>query len=269
MPGTNLTYYGLVALIALLPSGLLCLKQGERRVVPYWILLAVAVSGPTLMAWILLAGGWSVNLSTTLWVTIAATMGLFFIVALVLKEAWRLTPLVIIYMVLLGLLAFVWQQAPVPSIRADAPQVWVDLHITISVFTYAFATLAALAALSAFLQERALKSKRPTALTHKLPSVSDSDRLLVSLLGAAAAVLALGLLSGMTTLYLETGRFLVLDHKTVLSLAAFVVTVGIIVAHLKTGMRGRRAARIVLGAYLLLTLGFPGVKFVTEVLLKT
>ena len=32
-------------------------------------------------------------------------------------------------------------------------------------------------------------------------------------------------------------------------------------------MGGRRAARYVLVAYLLLTLGYPGVKFVTDVLL--
>jgi ABC-type uncharacterized transport system permease subunit len=38
-------------------------------------------------------------------------------------------------------------------------------------------------------------------------------------------------------------------------------------AHHRTGMRGRRAARGVLLAWLLLTLAYPGVKFVTDVLL--
>jgi ABC-type uncharacterized transport system permease subunit len=35
----------------------------------------------------------------------------------------------------------------------------------------------------------------------------------------------------------------------------------------RTGVRGRQSARYVLLAYLLLTLGFPGVKFVTDVLI--
>jgi ABC-type uncharacterized transport system permease subunit len=41
----------------------------------------------------------------------------------------------------------------------------------------------------------------------------------------------------------------------------------LLVAHYRSGMRGRRAARVVLLAYLLLTLGYPGVKFVTDVLM--
>jgi ABC-type uncharacterized transport system permease subunit len=61
---------------------------------------------------------------------------------------------------------------------------------------------------------------------------------------------------------------LVFDHKTVLTITAFVVIGGLLAAHYKTGLRGRQAARIVLLAYLLLTLGYPGVKFITDVVLS-
>ena len=64
-----------------------------------------------------------------------------------------------------------------------------------------------------------------------------------------------------------TGAVLVFDHKTILTIATFVVIGALLIAHFRSGIRGRRAARIVLVAYLLLTLGYPGVKFVTEVLL--
>ena len=67
--------------------------------------------------------------------------------------------------------------------------------------------------------------------------------------------------------YGETGTLLVLDHKTILTITAFAVIGGLLIAHFKTGLRGRKAARIVLLAYLLLTLGYPGVKFVTDVIL--
>ena len=60
---------------------------------------------------------------------------------------------------------------------------------------------------------------------------------------------------------------MVINHKTVLSLVAFVVIGILLVAHFRTGIRGRRASRLVLLAYLLLTLGYPGVKFVTDILL--
>jgi hypothetical protein len=81
------------------------------------------------------------------------------------------------------------------------------------------------------------------------------------------AVLALGLVTGMALQYGETGSLLVLDHKTVLTITAFVVIGALLFAHFKTGLRGRKAARIVLLAYLLLTLGYPGVKFVTDVIM--
>ena len=71
----------------------------------------------------------------------------------------------------------------------------------------------------------------------------------------------------MATEYFEIGQALVLTHKTVLSLLTLVVVVGLLVAHWRTGMRGRRVARLVLLAYLLLTLAYPGVKFVTDILL--
>jgi len=57
------------------------------------------------------------------------------------------------------------------------------------------------------------------------------------------------------------------DHKTVLSLAAFAVIGALLFAHKRVGLRGRRAARIALCAWLLLTLAYPGVKFVTSVLM--
>jgi len=261
-------FYSLAALMALLPSGIYCFRHADvRRPAAYWTLLAVAVAGPGAWALAQVSGGWRADFSSALWITIAATMALFFVMAMALKDAWRLTPLLILYMLLLGFLAMIWQHASERGPGTVGPDGWVSLHIAVSVLTYAFATLAALAALAAFLQERALKLKRPTKLTHKLPSVADSDRLLVRLLTLAALVLAFGVLSGMTTLYLETGRIFVFDHKSVFSVAALGLIIALLLAHARTGLRGRRVARLVLAAYLLLTLGYPGVKFVTDVLM--
>jgi ABC-type uncharacterized transport system permease subunit len=73
-------------------------------------------------------------------------------------------------------------------------------------------------------------------------------------------------LTGMALYYLIEGRLLALDHKAVLSLLAFVVIGALLALHARTGLRGRRAARLVLVAYLLITLAYPGVKLVTDVL---
>ena len=270
---TGQFFLSLAAVVSLLPAGLLVLKrqgQGEASGL-FRGLLVVGVVGPFLVVSAQATGNWQTGLSSTLWVTVAAAMSLFFIISLITRgvwaQSWRLAPLVSGYMAALGLLAMIWQQAPGQVLGAMAPAGWVQVHIFVSVMTYALATLAALAALGAILQERALKARRPTALTHTLPSVADCDGLQVRLLGLAEIILGLGLLTGMATQYMETGAILVFEHKMVLSIATFALIGGLLFVHHRTGMRGRKAARVALTAYLLLTLGYPGVKFVTDVVM--
>jgi ABC-type uncharacterized transport system permease subunit len=118
-----------------------------------------------------------------------------------------------------------------------------------------------------FLQERALKRKQPTSLTGLLPSIAGGEALELRLLAAAELVLGLGIVTGMALQVLTTDRLLLFDHKTLLSLLAFAVIGALLILRHRSGLRGRRAARLVLLAYLLLTLAYPGVKFVTDVLL--
>ena len=104
-------------------------------------------------------------------------------------------------------------------------------------------------------------------LTHMLPSVSDGEDLQFRLLMASAIVLGCGVVSGMASQHFVDGSIFPFAHKAVLSLIALTVIVVLLVIEYRTGVRGRRAARIVLLAYLLLTLAYPGVKFVTDVIL--
>jgi ABC-type uncharacterized transport system permease subunit len=259
---------GLSAIIALLPSSLLAMRRDHRPDLVFWMVLVVAVAGPANWVLVSMAGAWQTDLSMALWVTVTATMAIFAVIAILTRESWRLTPLISSFMAALGVIAMIWSSAPQkPLETAITAGGWIGIHIGVSVATYALVTIAAVAALAAFLQERALKNKRPTALTRLLPSVADCEELELRLLVLGEIVLALGLISGMALQYGETGTLLVLDHKTVLTITAFAVIGGLLAAHYKTGLRGRRAARIVLLAYLLLTLGYPGVKFITDVIL--
>jgi ABC-type uncharacterized transport system permease subunit len=133
--------------------------------------------------------------------------------------------------------------------------------------TYALLTLAAVAGFGVLVQERALKHRRPNALSRLLPSVADGDRLQWRLLVGSMVVLALGVATGMATEHFDRGVLLRLDHKTLLSLLTLVLVIGLLAAHQRSGLRGRRAARLVLLAYVLLSLAYLGVKFVTDVLM--
>jgi len=254
------------ALAALLPAALIPLRKGAGRDAAFWASTLVAAIAPSAWAGELLLGGWHTQFGTSLWVIVAASAGLFLPLAGATRQGWRLAPLLMPYLALLGLIASVAVGEARPLV-GGAPAVWVDLHIVVAVSIFALLTLAAVSSLAVFLQENALKAKRPTALTALLPSVADGERLAGRLLEASEAVLALGLASGMAIQYFQSGALLRLDHKTLLSVAAFLLIGALLLGHRVCGVRGRVAARVVLIAYLLVMLASPGVKFVTQILL--
>ena len=196
-----------------------------------------------------------------------AAIVLFALLAVVLREAWRLAPPMLGFLTIMAVLATIWTQAPDPVRAPVQINGWLFVHIVLSVLAYASTTVAAVAGAAVFLQERALKRRRPGRLTATLPSVADAERLQVLLLSAAGVVLGVDILSGMSVELVATGRLMQFSHKTLLTMLAFLTIAALLAVHQRTGLRGRRAARIVLLAYLLLTLGYPGVKFVTDVLM--
>lgn len=213
-------------------------------------------------------GWWSGALSNTLLMSAATTLSLFAALCLIFREAWRLTGLVGIHTLIVIVLAVLWQRSLgeeklVPLYLSG----WAVTHIATALPTYGLVTLAAIAAFAAFLQQSTLKQKRQLLLSRGLPSLADCDLLQLRLLQVGEVVLAMGLMTGMALEYVSQGHLLVLNHKTVLTLAAFLVIGALLIARQRSGLRGRRAAQLVLLGYLLLTLGYPGVKFVTDILI--
>lgn len=263
----NSTLLGLSALAALVPAAIASWRRPARRDAVFWLLTAVAFAGP--LAWVLwrLAGGWHSGLADTLWVTVVITVGLFAVSSALSREGWRLAPLLFPYLFLLTLVATVWTQTSEVEWTAALPGVWLIIHIVVSVLTYGLLTMAAVAGLAVLLREHSMKAKTRGILSDRLPSVAGAETLQVTLLAWAEGVLGVGLLTGMAAQFLTTGRILLLDHKTLLTIGGFFVIGILLIAHFRTGLRGRRAARLALAAYLLVTLGYPGVKFVQDVLL--
>jgi ABC-type uncharacterized transport system permease subunit len=259
--------FALSAFAAMVPATILGLRHGPRRGMVFWAVTLVATVGPAASVVAQLGSGLLPSLATSLWLTIVASLVLFVAIALVSPAMRQLTPLLLPYLLLMGAGALIASFAPGHGLAYAASEVWLDAHVVVSLATYGLLTLAAVAGCAAMLQERALKRKQPTGLSRTLPSLADGEALQVRLLAAAEIVLGLGVLTGVATQYLGTGELITFDHKTLLSLLAF-ATIGVLLwLHHRTGLRGRRAARIVLVAYLLITLAYPGVKFVTDVLI--
>ncbi len=259
----------LSALITLLSASLAAQRKLAAPNVSFWLFLSAAIAGPFLLLVTNSTDGWHSDLSTALWATITVSLLLLAIISALIADFWRLSVLFIPYMFILGLFAAALATINTNLIVEPNNTIsnWIALHIVVSITTYGLITLGSVAALAAILQERALKAKKQTLYLRALPSLSDCDSMVIKVLSLGEAVLIIGLLSGMALQISETGFLFSFNHKTVLSLTAFTVIACLLYAHFKFGLRGRKAARLVLLSYLFMTLGYLGVKFVTDVLL--
>jgi len=257
----------LVAVALLLPAALVPWRDGARRDGLFWAALGVAAIAALGWATMLVEPSWSTGFATALWLTVAASLLAFVLFALLTTEGWRLAGLLLPYLVLLGLIAAIWSQAPEQPVPPGESPAWFGIHVLLGLGTYVLLTLAAVAGAGVVLQERALKRREPNRVSRTLPPLADSEAMEYRLLGASEVVLATGIVTGMGAQYALDGSLVELNHKTALTVAAFLVIGALLVARHLWGVRGRRAARVVLIGYLLLTLAYPGVKFVTDVLI--
>jgi len=263
----NALIFSIYAMLALVPAAVRGVRGPAGRDPQFWILLFVALAGAGTWTIVQAADGWRTGFSAAIWVTITASLLVYVLLAAFIRDAWRLSGLLVGYLLVLAVSATVWSQAPEHSLNEQAPTGWILVHVGASVLTYALLTVGAIAGVAVLLQERAFARKRRGALVDLLPSMADSERIEVGLVTAAEVVLGIGIVTGMAVEFFDTGKVLIFDHKTVLVLAAFFVIGGLLAAHFLVGVRGRRAARFVLFGYLLVTLGYPGVKFVSDILL--
>lgn len=163
---------------------------------------------------------------------------------------------------MLGLYALLGKPVPTP-----ATQDWrITLHAAIALLAYATLNIAALVAIVLFVQERALRARRLGDWMHRFPPLALVERLLFQLIGIGFALLTATLLTGV--LFVENLFAQHLVHKTVLSIAAWLVFGTLLYGRWRWGWRGRRAVNFTLAGMLLLVLGFVGSKFVLELVLQ-
>ncbi|WP_419901561.1 cytochrome C assembly family protein [Kiloniella sp.] len=262
-------FWGVIALVSMVPAILINWLGTNTRA--SWLgrgALLLALAGPSFVTMIHFGCQWDSGVSISLWVTISFSLLLFLCFSLLVKDFEKLALLLLPYLFVLGIFALLWEgQSGNHSFNTE-PDLWLVLHIMASIITYALCTLAAISAFAVLLRERSLKAKKVEGrFIEKLPAVYVADRFQVSLLSMAEILLGLGILTGIARQYSSYGSFIEFDHKTLLALIAFVVIALLLLLHSFIGIRGKNAVRIVLAVYLLMTLSYPGVKFVSDVLL--
>lgn len=141
-----------------------------------------------------------------------------------------------------------------------------DFHILTSLLAYSILGLAALQAILLAIQDHHLRNRQPGGFIRALPPLQTMEALLFQMIGAGFTLLTLALVTGFVFLEDIFAQHLV--HKTVLSIAAWLVFAVLIWGRWRFGWRGRTAIRWTIGGFIFLMLAYFGSKFVLELVLK-
>ncbi len=172
-------------------------------------------------------------------------------------------------MVLLPLAAFTLiLESLFPGVRLLPPGThWrLRVHVVISLLAYAVLAMAAVQALLLFFQDRRLRSHHPSGFVRALPPLQTMEDLLFEMITVGFVLLTLALGSGFVFLEDMFAQHLV--HKTLLSIAAWVIFAILLWGRHRSGWRGRTAIRWTLAGFATLALAYFGSKAVVELILR-
>jgi ABC-type uncharacterized transport system permease subunit len=139
-------------------------------------------------------------------------------------------------------LATALSRQPVTFASPLARTGWLAVHIALIFAGYAALFLSFAASLLYLFQERALKSKHPSGVTARLPSLQMVDEIGYRALLFGFPFMTLGLIAGSVIAQSSYGPSYFTDPKVLLSLAMWTVYMVLLYTRWSSGWRGRRAA---------------------------
>ncbi len=162
---------------------------------------------------------------------------------------------------------------PGTAIAAGVDSTVLRLHLLAAMAAYSLLTIAALHALLMALLDRRLHAPAlaPTQglgrIFSQVPSLLALETLLFRLIWAGFILLTATLASGVFFSEQLFGRALRFEHKTVFTIASWLVFAALLAGRVIFGWRGRTALRWTFAGFLMLLLAYVGSRFVLEVVL--
>jgi ABC-type uncharacterized transport system permease subunit len=270
------SFYGAVPVLAAL--GYLGLAVAHRRrremVQPLGssmgqaaLLLVIGLHGAALLPnWFAREGlqfGFATSISWTLWLA----------VLLLWIESWfQRLPSVTQGIFVLAAIAAILPMLFPGRVLSNQPDVVFRAHMLLAMLAYSTFTLAAASALVMIALERSLHSTKKMAMGvsgwwQGLPSLLGLDQMLMRVVLVGFVLVTLTLATGMAV-GLELGYGLLrFDHKTVFTIAAWLLSLILLLGRRWFGWRGKVAASWTLAGFVALLMAYIGSRFVLEVVL--
>jgi cytochrome c-type biogenesis protein CcsB len=151
-----------------------------------------------------------------------------------------------------------------PTVSVLAPDLrsaWLNVHPLLLMAAYAIFGNAFGVGLALLIQERQMKSRRPSSLCYRLPSLEELDALNTGLIAAALPVLVAGIFMGVLWAHEAWGGSWASDPKVVSAIAtALIYGIYLHLAWFR-GLRGRRAVYVSMLGFAAIVFTFVGVNF--------
>jgi ABC-type uncharacterized transport system permease subunit len=141
----------------------------------------------------------------------------------------------------------------------------IKLHILVSMMAYSLFALASVQAILLAIQDHHLRHRHPGGFIRTLPPLQTMESLLFEMIGAGFILLSFALFSGF--MYLDNMFAQHLVHKTILSIAAWIVFATLLWGRFQRGWRGQTALIWTLSGFVVLMLAYFGSKAAIELIL--
>ena len=151
-------------------------------------------------------------------------------------------------------------QGLVPALQSY----WINIHPMVLMTAYAAFGNAFGVGLALLIQEHQIKSRKPTELCYRLPSIEELDNLNYKIIVAAFPVLTIGIIMGGIWAYNAWGRFWGWDPKETWAFITALIYAGYLHMRFVAGLRGRKAVYVSMVGFASVVFTFVGVNFLSE-----
>lgn len=146
----------------------------------------------------------------------------------------------------------------------DLRSAWLNFHPALNMIAYAIFGNAFGVGLALLVQERQIKSRKPSALCYRLPSIEELDALNMRLISTALPVLAVGIAMGIIWAHAAWGRRWASDPKVLSSIGTAIIYAAYLHMVRFRGLRGRRAVYLSMLGFAAIVFTFLGVNFFSQ-----
>lgn len=160
--------------------------------------------------------------------------------------------------------ALLWADPQVGGLSPALRSYWLNIHPMVIMTAYAAFSNAFGVGLALLVQERQIKSRKPTELCYRLPAIEELDTLNCRIIMAALPVLAVGIVMGGIWAHNAWGRFWGWDAKETSALVTALIYAAYLRMRFGAGIRGKKAVYVSMAGFASVVVTFFAVNFLSE-----